>query len=76
MLIPCWNYCYLPLTAQQKREWAILDTFDALAPAYDLPQSEETIQRWFEQSGLTEIRVRIGGNGVLGNGRAPSSSST
>jgi SAM-dependent methyltransferase len=74
MIIPCWNYCYLPLTAQQKREWAILDTFDALAPAYDLPQSEDTIRRWFEQSGLTEISVRIGGNGVLGNGRAPANS--
>jgi SAM-dependent methyltransferase len=71
MVVPCWNYCYLPLTDQEKVEWAILDTFDALAPAYDLPQNERTIQDWFEQAGLRDIDVRVGGNGVIGNGRAP-----
>lgn len=74
MVIPCWNYCYLPLTPQEKVEWAILDTFDALAPAYDLPQNERTIRFWFEEAGLEEIAVRVGGNGVIGNGRAPRSS--
>jgi hypothetical protein len=71
MVVPCWNYCFLPLTPQQQTEWAILDTFDALAPAYDLPHSEKTILEWFKEAGLEEIRVRVGGNGVLGNGRAP-----
>lgn len=71
MIVPCWNYSFLPLTRQQRVEWAILDTFDALAPVYDLPQSEQTIQKWFERVGLENIDVRVGGNGVLGNGRAP-----
>jgi SAM-dependent methyltransferase len=70
MFVPCWNYCFLPLTRQQQVEWAILDTFDALSPAYDLPQSEKTIREWFERAGLENIDVRVGGNGVLGNGRA------
>ena len=69
MLIPCWNYHYLPLSRQQKTEWGILDTFDALAPAYDYPQTPETVTEWFTSAGLMDIRVRLGGNGVLGNGR-------
>ncbi len=73
VLIPCWNYWYLPLTSQQCVEWSILDTFDALAPHYDYPQTEETVLRWFHEAGLSGIDVRLGGNGVLGNGRAPAS---
>ena len=72
MLIPCWNYSYLPLSAQAKIEWGILDTYDALAPVYDHPQTEQTVRDWFRAVGLTDIRVRLGGNGVLGNGRAPA----
>lgn len=71
MLIPCWNYWYLPLSREQQLEWAVLDTFDALASRYDSPQTLDTVQRWFEEAGLEEIRVRYGGNGILGNGRAP-----
>ena len=69
MLIPCWNYHYLPLSRQQKTEWGILDTFDALAPAYDYPQTPESVTESFTSAGLMDIRVRLGGNGVLGNGR-------
>jgi len=72
LLIPCWNYSYLPLSDQRRTEWGILDTFDALAPAYDYPQTQRTVMQWFQAAGLTDIRVRLGGNGVLGNGRAPS----
>ena len=69
-LIPCWNYTgILPLSIGQIREWAILDTFDALSPRYDNPATLGTVKRWFEQAGLTEIEVRPGGNGIVGNGR-------
>lgn len=70
MLIPCWNYSYFPLTKQQQIEWAVLDTFDALASQYDSPQTVETVEQWFQEAGLEEISVRFGGNGILGNGRA------
>jgi len=70
MAIPCWNYKYLPLSPQQQVEWGILDTFDALAPAYDFPQTPETIREWFDSAGLINVHVRVGGNGVLGNGKA------
>ena len=75
MLIPCWNYSYLPLTKEQQREWAVLDTFDALASRHDSPQTFEKVEAWFRQAGLEEIDVRYGGNGILGNGRAPKGSS-
>ena len=71
MAIPCWNYSYFPLTRQQQQEWSVLDTFDALASRYDYPQTLFTVRQWFEDAGLDEIDVRFGGNGILGNGRAP-----
>lgn len=46
-----------PLTAQQLKEWALLDTFDMLAPAYDSPQTATTARRWFEESRFVNIQV-------------------
>lgn len=71
-IIPCWNYTgILPLTPEQIKEWAILDTFDALSARYDLPQTVAEIHAWFEEAGLQDINVRHGGNGILANGRMP-----
>jgi len=39
------------------REWALLDTFDMLAPAYDNPQTAATIKQWFKEAGLVDIEV-------------------
>ena len=71
MLIPCWNYAHLPLTKEQVIEWGVLDTFDALSPTYDVPQSVPQVRSWFEEAGLVDVRIRKGGNGILGNGRKP-----
>lgn len=57
-LVPVANYRGLfPLSEVQLREWAILDTYDWFGPRFDQPQTAETIRRWFEGSGLTEIQV-------------------
>jgi SAM-dependent methyltransferase len=48
------------------RDWAILDTFDMLAPAYDRPQTLKTVQEWFEQAELEQIDVHYGFNGIEG----------
>jgi hypothetical protein len=45
------------LTPQQVREWAILNTYDMLAPAYDQPQSAATLLSWFKEAGLRNIEV-------------------
>ena len=57
-LIPIVDYTGIyPLSDQQLREWALLDTFDMLAPAYDNPQTPATIQRWMAEAGITDIEV-------------------
>jgi 2-polyprenyl-3-methyl-5-hydroxy-6-metoxy-1,4-benzoquinol methylase len=46
-----------PLSAKQLREWALLDTFDMLAPAYDNPQTVRSVRLWFEQAGFDDVEV-------------------
>lgn len=57
-----------PLSKSLLRDWAVLDTFDMLAPAYDDPQTPETLRRWFEEAGLRQIELGDGTNGVVGRG--------
>jgi SAM-dependent methyltransferase len=69
-IVPCWNYTgMLPLDPEQIEQWAILDTFDALSPTYDAPQTIETVREWFMDAGLKDVDIRYGGNGILGNAR-------
>ena len=58
-----------PLAEHHLKEWAILDTFDMLAPAYDQPQTLEAIQRWFDDAKFSDIDVHYGFNGIEGRGR-------
>jgi len=46
-----------PLSPDHLKEWAVLDTYDMLAAAYDQPQSAQTLAEWFEQAGLRESEV-------------------
>jgi SAM-dependent methyltransferase len=55
------------------RELAILDTFDMLAPAYDIPQHIGTVRKWFADNSLEDWEVQYGYNGIEGRGRAPVS---
>ena len=69
-LIPCWNYRgMLPLTEPQRLEWAILDTYDALGARYDFPQTIETVRDWCTATGLIDVDVHPGGNGIEANAR-------
>nr|MBI1232817.1 methyltransferase domain-containing protein [Cytophagales bacterium] len=45
------------LSPAQQQEWALLDTFDMLAPAYDNPQSIATVSEWFHTAGIKNIEV-------------------
>lgn len=57
-LVPVANYAGVyPLDETQLQEWALLDTFDMLAPCYDSPQSVDTIKRWMADAGLREVEV-------------------
>lgn len=43
---------YKALTAEQIKEWCILDTFDMFSPEHDHPQSISTVKKWVEEFGL------------------------
>jgi SAM-dependent methyltransferase len=45
-----------PLSDEQVREWAVLNTFDMMSPTHDHPQKIETIQRWFSK-GFRDVRI-------------------
>jgi len=70
-LLPVANYDGVyPLTDEQLVEWAVLDTFDMLAPAYDHPQSDAVVRAWFEQADLENVEVvRVGH--LVGRGSVP-----
>lgn len=46
-----------PLNDQQLKEWAVLDTFDWLAPQYDNPQTVRTVASWLKDADLRDIEV-------------------
>jgi SAM-dependent methyltransferase len=71
--IPCWNYTgLLDLDEEELRAWAVLDTFDALSPRYDTPQTIEQVREWVETAGLVDAVVAYGGNGIELSGRRPA----
>jgi SAM-dependent methyltransferase len=67
-LIPIANYVEVPeLSWKQRYQWAVLDTFDMLAPQYDLPQKEDDVVDILSNSGIQQIRrLRSPGLNVVG----------
>jgi SAM-dependent methyltransferase len=47
-VIPCWNYFYTDLPAADQVRWGVMDTFDALAPAYAICPS--VVTKWWPGS--------------------------
>lgn len=68
-MIPIADLRYFPkkLNESQRREWAIMDTFDALSPMYDRPQNVKTMIRYFEEN---SCEVIFSGEVEFGTGRA------
>ena len=68
-VVPVVDYTEIyPLSPQQLEEWALLDTFDMLAPAYDRPLSVATVTDWFGKNGFQDIEVFHHGH-LVGRGR-------
>lgn len=68
-LVPVANYDGIyPLSSKQQLEWALLDTFDNLAPEFDQPQAARTVKSWFVGAGLKDIEV-FGGGFLIGRAR-------
>jgi SAM-dependent methyltransferase len=71
-MVPVANYeGVYPLNEEQLREYAVLDTFDMLSPAYDRPQTPHALSRWLTAAGLEEAQV-LKVNHLVGRGRRPS----
>lgn len=67
-LVPVANYTGIyPLTSEQLREWALLDTFDWLSPEYDQPQTAVALRQWFSDAGLADIGIAKAGH-LVGRG--------
>src|SRR5207248_1990910 len=64
-------YGKLPLAEDAQREWALLDTHDALRDWYKHFRTREQIERTLVRLGLVEIACSEGGNGVEARGRRP-----
>ncbi len=47
----------LPVSNHPKRQWRVLDTFDWYSPRYQWKHTYEEVFPWFEEHGLTDIRV-------------------
>ncbi len=70
-VVPVANYTgILPLSKHQIHEWALLDTFDWLSPAYDNPQTPKTVGFWLQAAGLKQTEVLHAGH-LVGRGRLP-----
>jgi SAM-dependent methyltransferase/uncharacterized protein YbaR (Trm112 family) len=59
-----------PLNEQQMHEWAVLDTFDWFAPAYDKPQTAQALRSWLSEAWLEDVQVLDCGH-LVGRGRKP-----
>jgi len=71
-VVPVADYTGIyPLTSEQLLEWALLDTFDMLCPAYDNPQTPSTILNWCNTAGLINIEILHSGH-LVSRGRLPT----
>ncbi|MDX6474670.1 MAG: hypothetical protein QOH95_181, partial [Gaiellaceae bacterium] len=61
----------LPLDDTAQREWALLDTHDALRDWYKHFRTGEQIERTLSSLGLVDIQTGLGGNGIEARGRRP-----
>lgn len=65
--IPCWNYVGSGLTYEQRREWAVLDTFDALSAKYDNPLTLQQVEELVRSEQNASTEVFFGGTGIVAN---------
>jgi 2-polyprenyl-3-methyl-5-hydroxy-6-metoxy-1,4-benzoquinol methylase len=67
-MIPVANYSGVyPLDERQLREWALLDTFDMLAPKYDKPQPASRVRDWLNAADMVDVEVFRDGH-LVGRG--------
>jgi hypothetical protein len=48
-----------------------MNTFDTMAPTFDLPASVDNVRGWLLDAAYTDFEARLSSNGVDGNGVKP-----
>lgn len=71
-IVPCFNWGGHGIPKEQVERRSVLDTFDALSAAYDLPQTPEDLWRWLREAHLEDPEVFNGANGLVARGRQAS----
>lgn len=68
--IPCFNYVHtIPLRYNQLKEWAILDTFDALGARFDIPITKEEFTALGLKCKLEHFEIALAFNGYVLRGK-------
>ena len=67
-------HVYPQLSDELQREWAVLDTHDALTDTYKHHRTPGEIRSYLHELGLSNIVVRKAGNGIEARGRRPAAS--
>jgi SAM-dependent methyltransferase len=62
----------LNYTDEELKQVKILSALNMLSPAFEHPQRMEDVQRWFAQSGLVDVELKRGYNGINAKGRRPN----
>lgn len=63
------DHSNLGLSDEAQRKWAVLNTFDMLAPRFDIPQTIGEVRNWFQSDRFADIEVDFGFNGIVGKAR-------
>jgi SAM-dependent methyltransferase len=72
--IPIANYVdQRALTLRQRYRWAVMDTFDMLAPEYDQPQTEAAVSDAMRGADLGDIMRMLAGGVTLTGRKLPAS---
>ena len=61
----------LNFTDKQMIQVKILSALDMFSPVHDHPQTIDTVRQWFCESGLVDVNVGTGFNGINARGRRP-----
>ena len=66
-VIPVANYVENPqMNLRQRYRWALMDTFDMLAPAYDKPLTQAEVEAVLEYAGVIARRLNNPGLNIVG----------
>jgi hypothetical protein len=57
----------IPMAFHKDPKWRVLDTFDWYSPWYQSKHTYEEVFRWFEDSGLVDLRVILQPISVAGS---------